>query len=111
MYINIICRCQASADDYLISSLSIQWMRNRKYLDSDGTTQQTLGKIKTRVLLFICMVQTFTDGGKLLQINDVKQSDIGSYSCIVSTQVDSLVSNMANLIIEEVNRIYGLKFL
>ena len=86
-------------------------MKNTQYLDSDGTTKKTLGKIKTRVLLFIWMVQTFTDGGKLLQINDVKQSDIGSYSCIVSTQVDSLVSNMANLIIEEVNRIYGLKFL
>ena len=48
-------------------------------------------------------VLTFSDGGKLLQINDVKQSDIANYSCIVSTQVDSVVSNMANLNIEEVN--------
>ena len=33
----------------------------------------------------------------------MKQSDIANYSCIVSTQVDSVVSNMANLNIEEVN--------
>ena len=44
----------------------------------------------------------FLEGGQLLKIFEVKQNDIGTYSCIVSTTVDKVVSDMAELTIEKV---------
>ena len=67
----------------------------------EQNTKPQVEKIESSVLVRVKDV-TNLDGGKLLQIIDVQQNDIGRYYCIVSTSVDKVVSNMADLNIEEV---------
>ena len=67
----------------------------------EQNTKPQVEKIESNVLFRVKDV-TNLDGGKLLQIIDVQQNDIGRYHCVVSTSVDKVVSNMADLNIEEV---------
>ena len=67
----------------------------------EQNTKPQVEKIESNILFRVKDV-TNLDGGKLLQIIDVQENDIGRYYCIVSTSVDKVVSNMADLNIEEV---------
>ena len=67
----------------------------------EQNTKPQVEKIESNVLFRVKDV-TNLDGGKLLQIIDVQENDIGRYYCIVSTSVDKVVSNMADLNIKEV---------